>query len=268
MNKKLMFVGGGAMAEAILTGLKKSGKDLKNVSVFDPNPRRLAELESLLGISPVPNTPIGIQTADIVIIAVKPQVLPNVLPEIASAVKQSAVVVSIAAGVTLKVLEKALPEEQKVIRVMPNTPLMVGEGMSGLCKGTFVSEEDLAVVEEIFSASGKTLIVKENLIDALSGISGCGPAFMYLFIEALMDAGVLNGLTRKEACLLAAQTMLGSARMVLETGEEPAKLKGQVTSPGGTTIAGIKELEKAALRGAVMDAVTATIQRSKELENG
>ena len=255
------------MAEAILTGLEKSGKDLKNVSVFDPNPRRLAELESLLGISPVPDTPTGIQTADIVIIAVKPQVLPDVLPEIASAVKSSAVVVSIAAGITLKVLEKALPE-QKVIRVMPNTPLMVGEGMSGLCKGTFVSEEDLAVVEEIFSASGKTLIVKENLIDALSGISGCGPAFMYLFIEALMDAGVLNGLTRKEACLLAAQTMLGSARMVLETGEEPAKLKGQVTSPGGTTIAGIKELEKAALRGAVMDAVTATIQRSKELENG
>jgi len=267
MKKKLMFVGGGAMAEAILTGLEKSGKDLKNVSVFDPNPRRLAELESLLGISPVPDTPTGIQTADIVIIAVKPQVLPDVLPEIASAVKSSAVVVSIAAGITLKVLEKALPE-QKVIRVMPNTPLMVGEGMSGLCKGTFVSEEDLAVVEEIFSASGKTLIVKENLIDALSGISGCGPAFMYLFIEALMDAGVLNGLTRKEACLLAAQTMLGSARMVLETGEEPAKLKGQVTSPGGTTIAGIKELEKAALRGAVMDAVTATIQRSKELENG
>jgi len=262
-----MFVGGGAMAEAILTGLEKSGKDLKNVSVFDPNPRRLAELESLLGISSVPDTPTGIQTADIVIIAVKPQVLPNVLPEIASAVKSNAVVVSIAAGITLKVLEKALPE-QKVIRVMPNTPLMVGEGMSGLCKGTFVSEEDLAVVEEIFSASGKTLIVKENLIDALSGISGCGPAFMYLFIEALMDAGVLNGLTRKEACLLAAQTMLGSARMVLETGEEPAKLKGQVTSPGGTTIAGIKELEKAALRGAVMDAVTATIQRSKELENG
>ena len=255
------------MAEAILTGLEKSGKDLKNVSVFDPNPRRLAELESLLGISSVPDTPTGIQTADIVIIAVKPQVLPNVLPEIASAVKSNAVVVSIAAGITLKVLEKALPE-QKVIRVMPNTPLMVGEGMSGLCKGTFVSEEDLAVVEEIFSASGKTLIVKENLIDALSGISGCGPAFMYLFIEALMDAGVLNGLTRKEACLLAAQTMLGSARMVLETGEEPAKLKGQVTSPGGTTIAGIKELEKAALRGAVMDAVTATIQRSKELENG
>ena len=267
MKKKLMFVGGGAMAEAILTGLEKSGKDLKNVSVFDPNPRRLAELESLLGISPVPDTPTGIQTADIVIIAVKPQVLPDVLPEIASVVKSSAVVVSIAAGITLKVLEKALPE-QKVIRVMPNTPLMVGEGMSGLCKGTFVSEEDLAVVEEIFSASGKTLIVKENLIDALSGISGCGPAFMYLFIEALMDAGVLNGLTRKEACLLAAQTMLGSARMVLETGEEPAKLKGQVTSPGGTTIAGIKELEKAALRGAVMDAVTATIQRSKELENG
>ena len=151
---------------------------------------------------------------------------------------------------------------------MPNTPLMIGEGMSGICQGTLASQADLEAVQEIFSASGKTLIIKEAQMDALSGISGCGPAFVYLFIEALMDAGVLSGLPRKDALLLAAQTVQGAARMVLETGNEPAALKGQVTSPGGTTIAGIHVLENRGMRGAIMDAVTATIKRSEELGNG
>ncbi len=268
MKEKVALIGGGAMAEAILTGLKQTGKILENIWVYDTSAERLVELEKKLGITPASTAKEAMKKAKIVILAVKPQVLPTVLPEVSASTDSDTVVASIAAGIDLAALEKGLAGK-KVIRVMPNTPLMIGQGMSGLCTGTLATSEDLAKVEEIFAASGKTLIVKEAQFDALSGISGCGPAFVYLFIESLMDAGVLNGLTRKDSLLLAAQTMQGAARMVLETGMEPAALRGQVTSPGGTTIAGIHTLEKAAVRGAIMDAVGATIKRSEELgKNG
>lgn len=267
MKKKLAFIGGGAMCEAILAGLKGSGLDLYSISVYDPAPARLAELNQKLGIKPAASLEEAVQGKDMVILAVKPQVLPQILADVANGTTSETIIVSIAAGINLPVLEKGMPE-RRVIRVMPNTPLMIGEGMSGICQGTLASQADVEAVQEIFSASGKTLIIKEAQMDALSGISGCGPAFVYLFIEALMDAGVLSGLPRKDALLLAAQTVQGAARMVLETGNEPAALKGQVTSPGGTTIAGIHVLENRGMRGAIMDAVTATIKRSEELGNG
>lgn len=267
MKKRVMFVGGGAMAGAILAGLKNAGKDLSQVHLYDPSQTRMEELKKSFGLIPVTSSAEGAADADIVILAVKPQVLLEVLEEIQPSLRAETVVASIAAGITLSSLEKALPN-QKVVRVMPNTPLMIGEGMSGICGGRLAELADVEAVTEIFSASGKTLIVPEKQMDALSGISGCGPAFTYLFIEALMDAGVLNGLSRKDALLLAAQTVQGSARMILETGEEPAALKGQVTSPGGTTIAGVCEMEKAGVRGTMMEAVTATVKRSKELSNG
>lgn len=255
------------MAGAILAGLKNAGKDLSFVQLYDPSQTRMAELKESFGLVPVSNSSEGVKNADIAILAVKPQVLLDVLEGIRSSLKPETVVVSIAAGITLGSLEKALPS-QKVVRVMPNTPLMIGEGMSGICGGSLTDLADVEAVTEIFAASGKTLVISEKQMDALSGVSGCGPAFTYLFIEALMDAGVLNGLSRKDALLLAAQTVQGAARMVLETGEEPAALKGQVTSPGGTTIAGVCEMEKAGVRGTMMEAVTATVRRSKELGNG
>lgn len=255
------------MAEAILTGLKAAGKDLSSVQVYDTSEKRLVELEEKLGIKPSTTMAAGLEEAEIVILAVKPQVIPAVLPGLAKAVNPKAIIVSIAAGITLAKMEATLVN-LKVVRVMPNTPLMIGEGMSGLCAGTLTTSDDLDLVEEIFSASGRTLVIKESQMDALSGISGCGPAFMYLFIEAFVDAGVINGLTRQDSLLLAAQTMQGAARMVLETGTEPATLKGQVTSPGGTTIVGVRELERRAVRAAIIDAVGATITRSEELGNG
>lgn len=262
-----MFIGGGAMAEAILAGLKNAGKSFSSVQMYTPSPQRLEELKISFGLTPVSSSPEGVKNADIVVLAVKPQVLLEVLEEVRSSLKPETVVVSIAAGITLNSLEEALPNH-KVVRVMPNTPLMISEGMSGICGGSLADSADVEAVTEIFAASGKTLVIPEKQMDALSGISGCGPAFTYLFIESLMDAGVLNGLSRKDALLLAAQTVQGAARMILETGEEPAALKGQVTSPGGTTIAGVREMEKAGIRGTMMEAVTATIKRSKELSNG
>ena len=265
--KKITFVGGGAMAEAILAGLKASRKELSTVQIYDTSTKRLEDLNNKLGIIPAETMASGVKDAEVIVLAIKPQVIPAVLPELTKTANPRAIIVSIAAGITLNKLEESL-QNFKVIRVMPNTPLMIGEGMSGLCAGTLANSDDLTIVDEIFSASGKTLIIKEAQMDALSGISGCGPAFVYLFIESLMDAGVLNGLTRQDSLLLAAQTVQGAARMVLETGMEPAALKGQVTSPGGTTIAGVRELERAAMRAAIMDAVGATIKRSEELGNG
>lgn len=267
MKKRILFIGGGAMAGAILAGLKNAGKDLSQVYLYDPSKTRMEELKKSFGVITVTSSSKGTADADVVVLAVKPQVLLEVLEEIKTFLKPETVVVSIAAGIPLNSLEKALPN-QKIVRVMPNTPLMIGEGMSGICGGNLADSAAVETVTEIFAASGKTLVIPEKQMDALTGISGCGPAFAYLFIEALTDAGVLNGLSRKDALLLAAQTVQGSARMVLETGEEPAALKGQVTSPGGTTIAGVCEMEKAGVRGIMMEAVTATVKRSKELRNG
>jgi len=208
------------------------------------------------------------KSAKVLIVAVKPDQVAEVLAEISPALTPQHVVISIAAGVPLAKLEKPLPAGSKVIRVMPNTPALLGASASAFALGSAATAEDAKLAQQLFSTVGLALQVKESLLDAVTGLSGSGPAYGYLIIEALSDGGVAAGLPRDVATRLAAQTMLGAARMVLETGIHPGALKDMVTSPGGTTIEGIHELEKAGLRAGLMNAVRAAADKSRKLGQG
>ena len=203
--------------------------------------------------------------SDVLILAVKPQMMTALLDEIRPAITPAHLIVSIAAGVTLKQLENGLGPRRRLIRVMPNTPCLVGASASGFAPGEGATAVDVALVDRLLNAVGKAFKVSEHLLDAVTGLSGSGPAFVYLIIEALSDGGVRVGLPRDVATALAAQTVLGSAKMVLETATHPAALKDMVASPGGTTIAGLHALERAGVRGALMDAVEAATKRATEL---
>lgn len=206
--------------------------------------------------------------ASVIVLAVKPQQAAELLAEIQPLFTPRHLLISIAAGVTLAKMESALPAKARVIRVMPNTPALVGASASGFARGKAATRPDAALAERLLSAVGVAVEVKESLLDAVTGLSGSGPAYVYQFIEALSDGGVAAGLPRDLATKLAAQTVLGAARMVLETGEHPGALKDAVTSPGGTTIEGIHELEKGKLRGTVMNAVRAATEKSRKLGGG
>lgn len=209
-----------------------------------------------------------LNNASVIILAVKPQQAAEVLAEIQPLFTPRHLLISIAAGLTLGKMESALPVKARVIRVMPNTPALVGASASGFARGKSATRSDAALAERLLSAVGVAVEVKESLLDAVTGLSGSGPAYVYQFIEALSDGGVAAGLPRDLATKLAAQTVLGAARMVLETGEHPGALKDAVTSPGGTTIEGIHELEKGKLRGTVMNAVRAATEKSRKLGGG
>jgi pyrroline-5-carboxylate reductase len=206
-----------------------------------------------------------VETSDLIVLAVKPQNMAALLDEVAPAVQPRHLIVSIAAGVTLGQLALTLGHDRRLIRVMPNTPCLIGASASGYAPGEMATPEDVALVERLLNVVGIAFRLPERLIDAVTGLSGSGPAFVYTVIEALSDGGVRVGLPRDVATALAAQTVLGSARMVLETGLHPGVLKDQVTSPGGTTIAGIHALERGGLRAALIDAVEAATKRSVEL---
>ncbi len=203
--------------------------------------------------------------ANVLILATKPDQVAGVLADISSAFTKKHVLISIAAGVTLAKLEAGLPAGARVIRVMPNTPALVGEGASAFALGKNASVVDAELAKKLLAAVGIAFQVKEGLLDAVTGLSGSGPAYVYQFIEALSDGGVASGLPRDIATKLAAQTVLGGAKMVLETGEHPGALKDQVTSPGGTTIEGLHALEKGKLRATVISAVRAATEKSKKL---
>ena len=203
-----------------------------------------------------------------IVLAVKPQSMPQVLAELRPLVGPDHLIISIAAGVTLSAMTDGLGSNRRLVRVMPNTPALLGEGASGYCMGSATKPEDEATVRLCLDAVGRSYRVPEHLLDAVTGLSGSGPAFVYLMIEALSDGGVRVGLPRDIATALAAQTVLGAAKMVLETGLHPGVLKDQVTSPGGTTIAGLHALERGGLRAALMNAVEAATSRSQELGRG
>jgi pyrroline-5-carboxylate reductase len=205
--------------------------------------------------------------SDVLVLAVKPQTLPALLDEIRNQVTEKHLVVSIAAGVSLKRLADGLLANRRLIRVMPNTPCLLGASAAGFAAGPGAKPEDVALVERLFNAVGKAFVVPESLLDPVTGLSGSGPAFVYVMVEALADGGVRMGLPRDVATTLAAQTVMGAARMVLETGQHPGQLKDAVTSPGGTTIAGLHALERGGFRAAVMDAVEAATKRAAELGN-
>jgi pyrroline-5-carboxylate reductase len=265
LDKKIAFLGGGNMAEALIKGMLSADvAKSRQMAVTDASPARLDYLKKY-NINTATSNREAVQQAEIVLLCVKPQVMDAVLAEIASVADSSKLVISIAAGITISRIEQALTASPRVIRVMPNTPALVLSGAAGLAKGSSATNEDLALAQEIFSAVGRAVVVEEKLMDAVTGLSGSGPAFVFTVIEALSDAGVKVGIPRPLALELAAQTVFGSAKMVLETREHPAKLRDMVTSPGGTTIAGMHELEKGKLRAVLMNAVEAATNRSREL---
>jgi pyrroline-5-carboxylate reductase len=266
LDKKIAFLGGGNMAEALIKGLLAAGAaKADQILVADVSSDRLEHLKKTYGIIIQKNNSDAVTQSGIVLLCVKPQIIDTVLVEIAPVADTSKLVISIAAGITIGRMEKALTGSPRVIRVMPNTPALVRAGAAALSAGKNVGQADMAVAQEIFSSIGRAVVVEEKLMDAVTGLSGSGPAYVFMIIEALADAGVKAGLPRVLSLELTAQTVLGAAKMVIDTKEHPGKLKDMVTSPGGTTIAGLYELEKGKLRATLMNAVEAATARSKEL---
>jgi len=254
------------MAEALIKGLLRAGSaSPQDLIGTGRRPERLAELKASYGIQTLTDNIEATRQADVVVLSVKPQAMGKLLTQIAPAISPQKIVLSVAAGVPIAAIERKLGEGARIVRAMPNTPALVGSCACALAAGEHATPEDLQVASDIFNAVGITTVVEENLLDAVTGLSGSGPAYVFLVIEALSDAGVKVGLPRHTAQKLAAQTVLGAAKMVIETGVHPGFLKDQVTSPGGTAIAGLHTLEAGGLRTTLMDAVEAATHRAREL---
>ena len=267
-QRRIGFVGAGNMAGTIARGLIESGTCApSSIRMADPRAPRRAELAESLGVQVEAENAAVVRWADVLVLATKPQVFDRLLPNIAGELPPDALVVSIAAGVHLSTIEGYLPAGTRVVRTMPNTPALVGAGATGVAAGTHASAQDLALVEELFASVGITEVLDESLMDAVTGLSGSGPAFIFVIIEALSDAGVKVGLHRATAQRLAAQTVAGAAKLLQESGQHPGALKDMVASPGGTTISGLHTLEAGGLRRTLIDAVEAATERSRELGN-
>ncbi len=264
-DKVIGFIGGGNMAEALIKGLLAGGLPAADLIVAEPHDKRRDLLAENYGLKCAEGNSAVIKASDIIILAVKPQVADKVLQEIGGVKATGKLFISIMAGVKTATVEAAFAGKTRVVRVMPNTPALVLEASSAVAPGIYATAEDISLARRIFELVGKAWLVEEKLMDAVTGLSGSGPAYVLTFIEALSDAGVKNGLTRDVALGLAAQTVLGTAKLLLETREHPAQLKDRVTSPGGTTIAGLHVLETEGFRGALMNAVDAATARSREL---
>lgn len=265
MTHNIGFIGTGMMASALIDGIVAKGvRSPSQVWCSDIwGPSRDAAAAKGYNATDK-NADVCANTDDAIFIAVKPNCIMGACKDIADGPDTGAVIVSIAAGVTLETLEKALPG-RRVVRVMPNTPCLVGESACGFAVGSLATEEDKTLVKSLLDAVGVSVEVKEDLLNAVTGVSGSGPAYVFQFIEALSDGGVRAGLPRNVATMLAAQTVKGAAEMVLKTGTHPGQLKDQVTSPGGTTIAGVEALEKGGFRATTISAVTAATKRSMQL---
>jgi pyrroline-5-carboxylate reductase len=255
------------MGSALMQGaLQANALRTGDVLAYDEVGAALLSFAKETGATAADSLPGLVGAADTLILCTKPADVPAVLRAISAVTDgKSRLLISVAAGVTVAAMEAALPASVRVIRSMPNTPALVGKGAAAFCRGSRATAEDAALAAQILGSVGIALELPEKLMDAVTGLSGSGPAFGFLIIEALADGGVRAGLPRADALRLAAQTMLGAAAMVLETGLHPADLKDRVASPGGTTIAGLAELERRGLRGALIDAVTIAAQRSAEL---
>lgn len=261
------ILGAGAMGESVLAGLIRSGRPLEALLVAEKREARAQELRATHGVDVVDNTTAA-RRADTLVVAVKPQDVAGVLGEVADTLRPGQVVVSLAAGVTLATLEGLVPEGVAVVRVMPNTPALVGEGMSVLSPGATCTDAQLAEAESLLSACGRVVVLPEKQMDAVTAVSGSGPAYVFLVAEALVEAGVHLGLARDVATELAVQTLLGSATLLRETGTHPALLREQVTSPGGTTAAALAQLEDHKVRAAFIAATAAARDRSVQLAEG
>ncbi len=263
----LGFIGAGNMGEALIKGILGS-KRLKpsNIIACDKDKKRSSHIAGSYGIEVYSSPSETVNKADIVLLAVKPQNIDEVIDEIRDSIDKETPIISIAAGVSLEHIRLRLNKSSPLIRVMPNTPALVQEGMSAICPGRGVSEGLLKYVTDLFESIGRVVVIEdERLMDAVTGLSGSGPAFVFMFLEALADGGVKMGLKRDVAELLATQTVLGSARLAIETGRHFGQLKDMVASPGGTTIAGISTLEKRGFRGIVIDAIEDATLKSIDL---
>lgn len=264
-EKKIGLIGAGMMAEAIARGLLKAGVDPARISASDPDARRRELFEKGLGIAALADNRAVAESADIIIIVVKPPIVPKALDEISSVVTPKQMVISNAAGVTIQAIQDRLSANVPVIRAMANTPCLIGQGATAIAPGAYATFDHMEIAIRIFSAVGRVVQVTEDKMDAVTGLSGSGPAYVYTFIEALADGGVRMGLPRPVAMVLAAQTVAGAADMVLETGAHPAELRDKVITPGGTTAAAMATLERSGFRSAAIEAVTAATNRSAEL---
>jgi pyrroline-5-carboxylate reductase len=266
-GKVVGIIGAGNMGEVLIRGLIQSGKvKKKDIIANDTNRERLAYIEKTYGARISSSNVKLVESASIVIIAVKPQNIDDLLEELSKSSHEEHLFISIVAGIATERLAAKMHHKSGIIRVMPNAPSSVLAGIAALCPGRNVSAADLKRAVSIFECVGKTVIIRnEALMDVVTGLSGSGPAFVFLVIESLSDAGVQLGISRKEASLLAAQTAFGAAKMLLETGRHPSELKDIVATPGGTTFAGLKMLEKGNFRSTIMDAVEAATQRSRDL---
>ncbi len=268
-NKRIGIIGGGAMAEAIIAGILKAGlASPGQIMVSDLSDGRRAHLGNEYHISVTRDNLEPVRNADLIILAVKPYVMGDVLAQTGGHIGGHQTVISIAAGITTGFIEQRLTGEVPVVRVMPNTPLLVGAGATAVCRGQWASDSHIRLVLTLFGAVGLAVPVAENLMDAVTGLSGSGPAYMYVIAEAMADAGVRAGLPREISSALAVQTMLGAARMLLETGSHPGVLKDMVTTPGGTTIEGLYALEEGSLRAVIGKAVAGATRRAREMSGG
>jgi pyrroline-5-carboxylate reductase len=268
-NLTIGFFGAGKMATALARGFIRAGIVFpKEIIASDLSEAARAAFTKETSAKTTASNADVLQFANVLVLAVKPDQVAGVLAEQRGNITNEQLLISIAAGVTLAKMEAALPAGARVIRVMPNTPALVGEAAAAFALGKSATAADGELAKKLLSAVGIAFQVKESLLDAVTGLSGSGPAYVYQFIEAMSDGGVAAGLPRDIATKLAAQTVLGAAKMVLETGQHPGALKDQVTSPGGTTIEGLHELEKGKLRATVMSAVRAATEKSKKLGQG
>jgi pyrroline-5-carboxylate reductase len=268
-EKKIAVIGGGKMGSIITQGLIDNKlASSRNIIVTDIDKSRRDALRSSMKIKVSHDNEKTAKEADIIILAVKPQNMAATLQEIRSVVDKSKLLISIAAGITTKFIESSLAKGVRVVRVMPNTPALVGRGAAAVAGGSRAKTGDIKLTQAIFNAVGISVEVKEKYMDAVTGLSGSGPAYFFLIIEALIEAGLQQGLTRALSKQLAAQTMLGAAHLCLQSEKEPAQLREMVTSPGGTTAAGLKVMEEKNLRDIIMATVEAATKRSKELAKG
>jgi pyrroline-5-carboxylate reductase len=267
MKQQIGFIGGGQMAEALIKGIIASGLyQIENILVAEPNDFRRDHIEKVYSVRTSPHNDTIFEASRLVILAVKPQTMKAMLEDCRERIRPDHILVTVAAGLPISFYIKTLgKKETKIIRVMPNTPALVLEGASALSKNENVSEEELRMAEEIFLAVGEVVILDEVHLDAVTGLSGSGPAYVFSFVEALIDAGVKAGLTRVVSEKLALQTVSGSVKLLRESGEHPAALRGKVTSPGGTAITALHVLEKFGFHGIIMDIVESAVVRSKEL---
>jgi pyrroline-5-carboxylate reductase len=268
-ERKIAILGGGRIGEALLSGLLSSGwREAAEVVITDRGAERVAELHERYGVEATADNPGAVAGAGLVVVAVKPQDIDALLAQVGDHLTTEQTVVSVAAAIPTPHIEERIADGVPVVRAMPNTPVTVQEGMAGVAGGAHAAEENVALAEEVLGSVGRSVRVEETYMDAVTAVSGSGPAYFALLAESMIEAGILLGLSREVATDLVVQTMLGTAKLLRDEKMHPVELREMVTSPGGTTIAAIRELEQAGVRAAFLNAIQAAMKRGRELAEG